>query len=312
MPAAVASEVDGLRRSFGVDTSYIPPHVTLVPPVNLDTERMAEALAVLRGAADAVGSPLMLELGPLDTFLPTNPVLYLRVAGELDRLAGLRHHCLAGPLERPDPRPFVPHVTVTRGLSPDDDATARRMLGRYRASVEIDRLDLLVQVTEPGRGRYWGTSADVVFAPRHVVGTGGLEIELTTSRLADPEVRGLVRSLGSGLLPITVGPDAFVVAARHDGSVVGASWGTVSGRVALLQGVGVVPDWRRRGVGSHLVAHVEHLAARRGATACEAPTDLDDAAETLFDRRGWTLRPGPGGQRRWRALAPDPATQGAG
>ena len=311
LPSEVSSEVDGIRKAFGVDPTYIPPHITLVPPVNVAAERVVDVLAVLREAAQHTRSPLALEIGPLDTFLPSNPVLYLAVGGELERLGGLRSRCLAGPLERPDPRPYVPHVTITRGLSPTDDATARRMLAAYRAGVEIDRLHLLVQVTEEGRGRYWGVSADVVFAPRQVVGTGGIEIELSTSHLPDPEVRSLARSLGSGLLPPPVGPDTFVVAARHDGSVVGGAWGSVTGRVAMLHGLGVVPGWRRRGVGAHVLAQVEHHAARHGATAIEAPTGLEAPADALFESRGWTMRPGPGGPRRWRALGPDPALGGA-
>jgi 2'-5' RNA ligase len=311
LPSEVSSQVDGLRTAFGVDPSYIPPHVTVVPPVNVDADRVSEVLAVLRSAAHHTAAPLTLELGPLDTFLPRNPVLYLRVGGELDRLGALRDRCFAGPLERRDPRPYVPHVTITRGLSPTDDAAVRRLLAGYRAEIEIDRLHLLVQVTEDGRGRYWGATADVLFAPRHLVGTGGIEIELTTSNLPDPEVRSLARALGSALLPPPAGPDSFVVAARHEGSVVGGAWGNVSGRVATLSGLGVVPGWRRRGVGNHVVALVEHHASRRGATAIEAPTGLEPPADSLLDARGWTVRPGPGGPRRWRALGPDPARRRA-
>jgi 2'-5' RNA ligase/GNAT superfamily N-acetyltransferase len=309
MPRPVASEIDGMRRAFGVDPAYIPPHITLVPPVNVDSAQMGEVLSGLRDAGDAAGAPLFLDLGPLDTFLPSNPVLFLRVGGELDRLGELRRRCLSGRLDRPDPRPFVPHVTITRGLSSDDDATARRMLGGFRTQVELDRLHLLVQVTTDVQGRHWTPTADVLLAPRHTVGTGGLEVELTTTQIADPEIRSLVRSFGSGLLPIAGGSDAFVVAARHEGRPVGAAWGTVSGRVALVVGAIVVPDWRRRGVGAHLVATLEHHASRRGASAIEAPVGLDEPADALFESRGWTLRAGPGGQRRWRALGPDPGAQ---
>src|SRR5687767_10146098 len=42
-------EVDGLRRALGDGAlGRIPPHLTLVPPVNVRDDRMADALAVLR------------------------------------------------------------------------------------------------------------------------------------------------------------------------------------------------------------------------------------------------------------------------
>lgn len=306
IPGRAADEVDGLRNAFGADTDYIAPHITLVPPLNLAEEAVGPAMAVLRDVAASVSGPLALSLGPLGTFLPRNPVLFLEVGGEVDRLEDLRDRCRQAPLDRPDERPFVPHVTVARGLRPDDDSTSRRLLAHYRNPVEIDRLHLLVQVTETERGRRWVEVADVVLGPRQVVGTGGLELELATTRLADPEVRQFVQALGPNVAPPMGGPDAFVIAARHDGGLLGGAWGTINGRAAQVLEVAVRRDWRRRGVGAHVVAQIENHAVRRGVTAIEARHDVSSPVDALFESRGWTLRPGPGGPRRWRALAPDP------
>lgn len=82
VPPPVAAEVDGLRRALGDQRlDKIAPHVTLVPPVNVRDDRLVDAVDVLRGAA-AAHPPLTLRLGPVATFLPASPTLYLAVDDE--------------------------------------------------------------------------------------------------------------------------------------------------------------------------------------------------------------------------------------
>jgi 2'-5' RNA ligase len=305
MPERVTAEIDGIRRGLGVDTGYIPPHVTVVPPVNVADDEVGEALAVLRAAAAATRSPLQLTIGPLDTFLPRNPVVFLRVGGELERLERLHRHCLQGPLHRDERRAYVPHVTVTRRLAPDDDSTLRRLLGNYRVDVTIDRVHLLEQVAGGDRGRHWVPAADVALAPRQVVGRGGLELELCVSEMPDPEVRRLARNHELGGLLGLPGPDAFVAVARRDGIVAGVAWGRCAGWSATLDGVFVAPAERLAGIGGRLLATVEHHLAHEGVSVVEVRGEITPDWRAALAARGWTERPGPGGQRPWRALAPD-------
>lgn len=81
VPQPVATEVDGLRRACDDPAlGTIGAHLTLVPPVNVRADDLADALGVLHAAA-ATCPPLALCLGPPVTFLPAEPVLYLAVAG---------------------------------------------------------------------------------------------------------------------------------------------------------------------------------------------------------------------------------------
>ncbi|MDZ7678988.1 MAG: GNAT family N-acetyltransferase [Acidimicrobiales bacterium] len=305
LPEQVAPEVDGLRRAFGADPSYIAPHITLVPPVNIGDDEVPETLAILRRAAAGVDPPLRLTLGPFDTFLPRNPVIYLAVGGSPDHVTALRDACWDGPFGRPETRPYVPHVTVTRGLSPEDDATVRRLLGRYEREVEIDRLHLLAQVADPDRGRHWVPTADAAFGPRRMIGTGGVEIELSVSTLADPEARRFLVDHGCDVALPTGHWRSIVVAGRMEGSVAGVAWGRQAGRAAVLDHIFVAPAARRTGLAGHLVAAVEHDVARHGGAVLEALPPLDEPGARTLAARGWTERPGPGGPRLWRALGPD-------
>ena len=305
LPERIADEVDGLRRAFGVDPTYIPPHVTLVPPINLPEDDLAQALAVLRHAANETGGALQFELGPFDTFLPRNPVLYIAVTGDIAPLQALRDRCLDGPLDRPERRAYVPHVTVTRGLAPEDDAAVRRLLGRYSRHVEVDRLHMLAQVVDSDRGRHWVPSADLTFEPRRLVGSGGVEIELTVTTLADPEARRFLAAHDLAVPTLFEHWRPIVVTGRTDGTVTGVAWGHQAGRGAVLNHVFVAPDARDQGLAGHLVAALEHDVARHGAAVLEARVGEEGPGNRLLVGRGWTERPGPGGPRLWRALGPD-------
>jgi len=155
IPSPYDREIDALRRALG-DPSLgrIPAHLTLVPPVNVAEAK--EATAVLRRAA-APARPIRLELGPITTFLPANPVLYLSVHGELDDLHALRDRVFKPPLERDLTWPFVPHVTVADESTPARIEAALVALADYRAEITFEAVTLL----QEGPGRVWRPIADV-------------------------------------------------------------------------------------------------------------------------------------------------------
>jgi 2'-5' RNA ligase len=166
IPPPAAVEIDGLRRALGDGArTRIPPHVTLVPPVNVPEESLADALAVLRAAAERT-APLDVRIGPAATFHPVNPVVYLQVGGDGEPLATLRERVLVPPLDRPITHPFVPHVTVADEMEADRIPAAVAALADYVVDVRIDTVHLL----EEGRGRVWRPIADVVLTRRWVPG----------------------------------------------------------------------------------------------------------------------------------------------
>jgi 2'-5' RNA ligase len=232
LPAAVSTEVQGLRRALGDGAlDRIPPHLTLVPPVNVREDRLPDALAVLRAAAAAT-EPLTLTLGPPATFLPYNPTVYLAVGGDLAGLHALRDRVFRDPLERPLTWPFVPHVTLADEIDSARIPPALEALADYRAEVTVDAVHLL----QEGAGRTWAPIADVPFEVPRVIGRGGLPLELTVTEGLDPEAA-------------TLDPTARVaVTARRDGSVVGTATGAVA----------VDPAHTDEGIEEHLVTQLWH------------------------------------------------------
>ena len=268
----VRSEVEGLRRAVGDPTlGRMDPHITLVPPVNVRPADLPLALARLRSAAADQPGPLLGTLGPPATFLPDNPVLYLEVGGDLERLARLRDAVFQPPLARSLTWPWVPHVTVGDGIPEARIRDGLGVLAGYATAGRFDRVVLL----EEQAGRSWVPVADACLEPQVRVGTGGVVLEITRGRVLDPEVRAVLglddsaepRVAGGEGRAFAASPGVFprpiVLSARTGGEVAGAAaaWVDFSGaHVAVL----VAEARRRQGVGGHLLAHLESAARAAG------------------------------------------------
>lgn len=252
LPPPHAGEVDGLRRALGDGAlGRIPAHLTLVPPVNVREDRLAEALAVLRRAAAAT-RPFAVTLGPPGTFLPDSPTLFLGVTGPgRTEVEGLRDRVFAEPLARSLTWPFVPHVTLADEAAPERIAAALVALADYRVEVALDRVHLLRE----GPGRVWVPIADAPFAPPAVIGRGGLPVELTATDDLDPDARALDRPAGATALAVT---------ARTDGAVAGYAYGWCAGGTGHVSALVVKAGDVDLDVGGHLLAAFESEAAKRG------------------------------------------------
>jgi 2'-5' RNA ligase len=257
-------EVDGLRRALG-DTALgaVPAHVTLVPPVNVRAEDLGLALQVLRRAANEQSGPIAVELGPVTTFMPASPVVYLAIGGpDLERLARLRQAVVAGPMLRPDHWPWVPHVTLTDDAPADRIEAALAALFSYRAATVFDRVVLLEE-----REHRWQPLADACLGRAAVVGRGGLELEIVEGRVLGPDVIAMAGGAEAAFLAAldTVpAPSSIVLTGRRLGEVVGVAtaWqdGEVGGTVEVY--VLVEESSRRQGVGRALL-HALHASVQQ-------------------------------------------------
>jgi 2'-5' RNA ligase len=154
VPPPVAFEIDGLRRALGDrQLGRIDPHITVIPPINVREEEIADALAVVQAAASG-REPLELTLGPVETFGPTSPVRFLAVE-PWDPVVDLYRACWTGVLDREEKRSFHPHVTVDIDGGPrDGDDPALQVLRHYGATVTIDRVTVLEHVDDPEQRRW--------------------------------------------------------------------------------------------------------------------------------------------------------------
>jgi 2'-5' RNA ligase/ribosomal protein S18 acetylase RimI-like enzyme len=289
IPAPLAAEIDGLRRACGDRAlERIECHITLVPPVNVAVDRLDEVVGLVRAQA-AVASPLELILGPPATFLPDAPVLYLAVGGDVAALVQLRERVFTGPLQRSVDWPFVPHVTLADGAGPDRIAAGLVALADYQVPVTVDRVHLLQEL----EGRRWVAIADAPLGPPAIIGRGGLPLELSVGEILDPEAAAYFAASWDQHLRVSYGESAtrqrpYVVVARREGAVVGVATGTTDDQAwldRLVVGEGV----RGQGIGAHLLARVEQLAAERGAVRAVLIAQAGGAAQAFYAGRGWRV-----------------------
>ena len=216
VPDPIAREVDGLRRALGHNLERVAPHLTLVPPVNVNTTDLGAVLAQVRSAASSV-SPITVTIGPAVTFHPVNPVVYLSVSGDVDGVLAIRSGVFAGALSRELTHDFVPHVTIGENVSPSRIDAALVALADFRVDVTFESVHLLQE-----DGRVWAPIAEARFEPPLVVGRGGLEVEIVASSIADPEVVDFMGEQRKEAEQVIVARRAgFIVAAAcaRDGSL---------------------------------------------------------------------------------------------
>ena len=291
VPDPVRREIDGLRRALGSSSlGLIPPHLTLVPPVNVRVDDLDAGLAALRAVGDRA-VPFELRLGPPTSFHPVTPTVYLAVGGDVDAVHRLRNDVFARPFVRELLHAFVPHVTLTEEVSIDRIAAVTEMLQHYAVEVAIDRLHVLEQVRLNDGRRRWVPIVDVPFRPRVVLSRGGLELEVTTTQLVAPDCAAMVGVLAGDPVRTERRPGSgLVVTGRRDGLPVGVATGWTLGHAGYLDVVAVTEEVRREGVGSHLVAHFETACAERGCLEVIGSAPDEPAILALLARRGWACR----------------------
>jgi len=116
IPSPHAEMLQAKRASFGDPLAdSIPTHVTLLPPTEVEPERMDVVNEHLTQAA-ASREPFPMVLRGTGTFRPISPVVFVQVSGGLADCELLEKAIRSGPLERDLDFPYHPHVTVAQDV----------------------------------------------------------------------------------------------------------------------------------------------------------------------------------------------------
>jgi 2'-5' RNA ligase len=145
----VGEFVENLRRELHPDLPHLAAHLTFLPPRPLQgTENAAlQLLAGICGQAE----PFEVTLGDMESFVPTTPTVYIRVAHAASRLCDLHNQLNAQALAFAEEWPYIPHLTVVK--MPTEQAAsqaleiARERWQQYSGSRRI-LLDQLTFVRE--------------------------------------------------------------------------------------------------------------------------------------------------------------------
>lgn len=150
LPEPWAGQLQHYRTSIGdLTAAKIPTHVTLVPPLEVDDDRLAAVERQLTVAAAAVSS-FDMHLRGTGTFRPVSPVVFVSLVEGISQTEQLADACRQGPLALELAFPFHPHVTVAHDLPEETLDRAFDELAGFECSFRVRQFQLFVHEEGPG------------------------------------------------------------------------------------------------------------------------------------------------------------------
>jgi 2'-5' RNA ligase len=116
----VGEFVAQLRSELHPTVAHTPAHLTILPPRELIGSEVA-ALNFLEEACSRV-VPFSVELGDVETFLPTTPTVFIEVKRAAYRMRELHDQLCGQGLHCEESWPYIPHLTI---LKTETDAQAK-------------------------------------------------------------------------------------------------------------------------------------------------------------------------------------------
>ncbi|TDC89839.1 2'-5' RNA ligase family protein [Actinomadura sp. 7K507] len=159
------------RASFGDPlANAIPTHITLLPPTEVPGQALDGIEEHLREIARTEPA-FPIRLRGSGTFRPVSPVVFVALAEGIGGCERVQARVLSGPLARPLPFPYHPHVTIAHHLPDDVMDRAFKELAGYRADFDVWGFSLY----EHGLDGVWRPRCDFVFGEGGPVPHGSLD-----------------------------------------------------------------------------------------------------------------------------------------
>ncbi len=142
IPLPWGGELQQRRAEFGDPLAWaIPPHVTLLPPTEVDVDTFDVVEKHLEAVANRA-QPFRLRLSGTGTFRPVSSVVFVKVAHGAPSCDLLQQRVRTGPLVRELAFPFHPHVTVAQDVGAPALDRALSVLADFEASFLVDSFGL--------------------------------------------------------------------------------------------------------------------------------------------------------------------------
>jgi 2'-5' RNA ligase len=171
LPEPYGSELTAWRARLGdPSAAKIPPHITLLPPTELEGDVLMKFTEHLAGVA-AAHEPFRVRLAGTGTFRPVSPVVFVALADGMEGCALLQADVRSGPVLRDLHFPYHPHVTVAHDLPEPQLDAALEQLADYQAEFEAQGFALY----ERDDDGYWHVGREFSFGQH------------ATQETADPE-----------------------------------------------------------------------------------------------------------------------------
>ena len=134
--------VENLRQELHPTTEHMKAHLTILPPREL-TGSEEDAVEFLANVCARV-IPFTVELGDVETFLPTTATVFIQVKRAAYRMRELHDQMCSRGLGCAEVWPYIPHLTI---LKTENDAEAQSAyeIARQKWAQFSGRRDVLVE-----------------------------------------------------------------------------------------------------------------------------------------------------------------------
>ena len=138
----VGEFVEQLRRELHPTMPHMAAHLTILPPREL-TGTVAAALEFLEEACGRI-VPFSVDLGDVETFLPTTPTVFIEVKQAAYRMRELHDQLSGSGLRCEESWPYIPHLTILK-TEQDEQARAAYVVARERWAAFPGQRQVLVE-----------------------------------------------------------------------------------------------------------------------------------------------------------------------
>ncbi len=197
---SLAQEVRSLSRLLGRPFPMrIPPHITLMPPINLPEDRLGSLRIAVREAVEMF-SEETIYLGPVSSFWPRNPAIFMQVSadgqqdfeGDADSNNSFLHYIFnrlsIGDFEPPitrDAYRFIPHITIGHAKNIYDVERATDLFREYSAVGKVNSVAILEQDLE-SKEKSWFVVDEPYFGRTQKITVGGENVRIAYDKSISP------------------------------------------------------------------------------------------------------------------------------
>ncbi len=197
---SLAQEVRSLSHLLGQPFAMrIPPHITLMPPINLPEDKLDSLRIAVREAVE-IFSEATIYLGPISSFWPRNPAIFIKVlADEQQDFEGktgdnnsflhyIFNQLSIGDLEPPitrDAYRFIPHITIGHAKNICDVERATDLFRDYSAVGKVDSVAILEQDLE-SKEKSWSVVDEPYFGKTQKTTLAGENVRIAYDKIISP------------------------------------------------------------------------------------------------------------------------------
>lgn len=159
IPEPYSAVLQSWRERLGDPSArQVPPHITLLPPTAVTTDRLTDVEEHLRRIAEEE-SEFEIHLRGTGTFRPVSPVVFVNLASGISHCERLEAKVRSGPLDRVLGFPYHPHVTVAQEVAEESLDRGYEELAQYQARFMVWGFSMF----ERGTDGVWRPQRDFAF-----------------------------------------------------------------------------------------------------------------------------------------------------